>query len=110
MDITVTIPKKEYETWKEENLYAIKNNMILYFRIPFFPKNADWGDKCYVIVDNKIIGYHVISCFEDVPDEWTCQITDKDMSAGKYIVRRARTWKPIKPLLAKSHRGFRYKK
>jgi len=83
----------------------------MYFRTPTFPKNLKIGDKVFVIIDNKIIGYHkFVACIE-MFIEWGCEITSNTWPPGKYIVRDGTTWRQLKvPKKSKSHRGFRYVK
>ena len=110
MDISITVPQKEADIWRRENSEAIKKNMDLYFKVPFIPKNSNPGDKCFVIINNRIEGYHIIKGF-DRRSELECEITGREWGPGNYIVRKAKTWKEISQHLyipAKPHRGFRY--
>jgi len=106
--ITITVPKSQAETWYEEIKEAARQDLSLFFKVPNLPVNVNLSDKCYVIIDNQIIGYHLIKGLYKTESDWTCQITKTKWSAGKYIIRDARSWTPIEPIKSKSHRGFRY--
>jgi len=106
--ITITIPKKGIKVWLKELYEAMDSDLELWFKIPTIPRKAIIGDKCYVIHDNQIIGYHIIKAFK-YTNGFTCKITEKYWGEGNYVVRDAKSWVKLnKPVLSKSHRGYRY--
>jgi len=110
MDITITIPKNQKDSWLADILHLSKseNEQYLFFKIPVRPTSTQLGDKCYVIINNQIIGYHLI---EDIikSNGFVCQTSGKQWPPGIYIVRKSTTWVLLeKPIPGTSHRGFRY--
>ena len=110
MNITITIPKSEKDNWVNDIEQLKNKNVKLHFKIPFLLKNTKKGDKCFVIIDNKIIGYHTI---DDIgfKDEFICSTTKKHWPAGYYITRSSNSWNKLNnPIESKSHRGVHYTK
>lgn len=108
MDITITVPKEQKDIWLKEIELAKKTNLELLFKVAQFPTKTEIGDKCFVILNNEIIGYHLIKRFV-TSTGFTCQLTGKYWGEGKYIARHGASWTKLKlPLPKKGHRGFEY--
>ena len=111
MDIIVTIPKSEdYEEWLKECLkVAEEPTARLNYRIGDipFPKKAKKGDKCWVVYEGFIRGYHIISGFETRKDSFKCLTTGKEYEPGNYIVRKGQFY--FTPVIKKKgFQGYQY--
>ena len=109
VNITITIPKKNAQNWLEDiEKFESAKAMILYYKVPNAPKNIHPGDKCYAIIKDRIVGYHLIRAVEWM-QQWTCEITGDTFRTGWYISRPSNTWKKFQtPIPQKAHRGFKY--
>jgi len=108
MNITITIPKNLARRTLNEYEVAKKDGHDLYFRVSTTPKRLEKGDKCFVIVRDKIIGYHIVKRFGFCAG-FECEITGEFWDSGNFIVRNGTTWCRLKePIKSKSHRNYRY--
>jgi len=108
MDISINVPKRLADEWIKENKTAVKNKLELLYRIPYCPKNVKRGDRCYVIINKKIVGYHIIKNVAWI-NGFICEVTNKKWPTGYYLIRKAETWVELKePIKTNPHRGFRY--
>ena len=106
-DIVIKVPKDVAEVTLSEYIEAHDKQMELNYKVPFFPKKARRGDKCYFAVGNEIKGWHIIERFAE--DEFKCEITGKKWK-GKFIIRNGRTLHKCKslPVPFKLGRSFTY--
>jgi hypothetical protein len=107
MDIAITIPKSDdWEEWLLECKKVEQSNEELRFRVGVLPKKAVKGDKCFVVHDSYIRGYHVIS---DVGyrNTFICSTTGQKWEAGNYIIRKGK-FHEIEPVPKQGFQGFRY--
>lgn len=74
-DIIITIPKSISWNDYSRELDAASNGSILNFKVPFFPKTSI-GNKCYVLHDGFIKGYHIISGLSE--KDFNCTTTGKN--------------------------------
>ncbi len=105
MNIAITIPKsiswKEYERELEQ---ALKGS-YLNFKVNKLPLNCKKGDKCYIVHDNKIRGYMLVSGF--ARDSFTCTTTGKKWE-GNFIQRTGKFYYSQESKEMKGFRGFKY--
>lgn len=101
VNILIRIPNKlpnELETSLAEYEETAKDQDYLhYFRVSVLPKNANPGDRAYILIDGKIIGYHVIAELRNVTQTEAQELSHGDWQEGYYIIRRADSWKTINP-------------
>lgn len=108
MDIIITLPSKT--DWKEyqKELDLVKDKShVMNFKVPFLPKKADVGDKCYLCYRNKIIGWMEITGFVD--GEFDCTTTGKNWE-GNFIQRSGEFHHLSTKIPMKGFRGFKYVK
>lgn len=106
MDIIVTIPKKtNWEDYQKELDMAADGSHQLNYQVRHFPRFASVGDRCYVVHNNKIRGYMIISGFSE--QSFTCQTTGKKFNGTKFIQRTGK-FHEIDPIPHKSFRSFKY--
>ena len=103
MNIILRIPKllhNELETSLEEyELTAKDPDYLHYFKILSKPKAAEPGDKAYILIDGKIIGYHIIHEIRFVDQIEADQLSHGNWQAGFYIIRKANSWQKIEPAI-----------
>lgn len=107
MDIAITIPKNiPWEEYRKELDAAATGDMLNYRLGHLKPKHLNPGDRCYVVYDGMIRGYHIVS---DVPwmNYLVCHTTGKVWLAG-YYVQRTGKFHEIEPVKKAGFRGFRY--
>ena len=110
MNIAITIPKAvDFDTWLKECEDVRKKDMKLnyYLGSRGLPKKAKPGDKCYVIHDSFIRGYHIIEALLENKKNFVCETTEQYWPKGNYIVRKGKFYK-IEPIKMKGFQGFRY--
>jgi hypothetical protein len=78
----------------------------LRFKVGGLPKNASKGDKCFIVHNGYIRGYHYVSEI-GYRDSFTCNTTGKTWKNGNYIIRSGKFHK-INPILMKGFQGFKY--
>lgn len=107
-DIIITIPKSvSWETWlAEAEAVEADPDACLNFRVANKPKSAGPGDKCFVVHDGFIRGYHVIKHIADRPG-FQCQTTGKHWAPGTYIMRSGKFHR-VKPMSFDGFQGWRY--
>lgn len=108
MNIIITIPKTEdWNTWLQE-CEAVANNSdsALNYRVSCLPKQTKTGERCYVVYDGYVRGYHVIDelCFRE---GFVCGTTGRYWPEGNYIMRKGK-FHEIKPFPYKGFQGWRY--
>jgi len=105
-DIIVTLPAKvKWEDYEKELLAVAENDeMILNFKVPFFPKETGVGCRCYLVHKGFIRGWMKIVGFHE--DDFICEITGNYWS-GKFIERSGKFHK-IDPIPMKGFQGFKY--
>lgn len=102
-DIIITVPKKiKWSDYKKE-LAAAEEGAVLNFKVSNFPKVKP-GDRCYILYNGKIIGYHIISGIQE--KDFKCTTTGRHWS-GKFIQRTGKFHR-ITPIAMKGFQGFRY--
>lgn len=91
MDIVITIPKTEdFDTWLAE-CEAVANDeharLNYYVGHGYLPKQTKPGEKCYVVYDGYVRGYHIIDelCWRD---GFACETTGRYWQEGNYIIRK----------------------
>lgn len=88
MNIIITWPKtRTLESYVEECAKACELSQEINFRVPARPKEARVGDRCYVVYDGFVRGWHEILVVN-----WRDEGVVRDRSgsfwpAGWYIVR-----------------------
>lgn len=105
LSIIITLPK--YVDWFEyqKELLAASKGEILNFKVSNFPTEVGPGDKCYLVHDGVIRGYHFISGFSE--EEFTCTTTGQKWK-GKFI-QRTGTFTYLKEVLPmKGFQGWKY--
>lgn len=111
-DIIITMPDKENEGIKDliKHYYQSKDNDgLIYYRVSKLPKNTNPGDKCYIISNSEIIGYHIIKEIRFVDDKEAKELSDGDWKKGNYIIRSADSFVELNPKIkASGFQGFRY--
>lgn len=104
-DIIITLPAKiKWEDYQEELDAVERDEMILNFKVPFFPKETAIGSKCYLVHKGYIRGWMKIVGFDD--NDFICESTGKYWS-GKFVERSGKFHK-ITPIPMKGFQGFRY--
>ncbi len=111
MDIIVTIPNPEKKSVKElcEYYRGLKDRTILYFKVSNLPINAEKGDRCYIVNNGKVIGYHIILSLRYVNKDEAKELSG-GWSEGNYILRDSGTFMEVPKIDYKGFRGFRYVK
>jgi len=109
MDCIVTIPKRvNLRDWMGEVQQVEENpEMTLNFRVAFKP-NVQKGDRCYVVHDGEVIGYHIVDGVKTL-DGFKCETTGKFWKKGTYIIRKGRFYPLKQKVELKGFRGVRYK-
>ena len=88
MDIVLKLPKTVKEILLKEYDGAFEEDLLLYYRVPFFPKLVGPGDRCFFSINDSILGYHIIESFHEIKDSFTCLVTGNEWPPGKYLVRK----------------------
>ena len=103
-DIIITIPKNiDWAEYKKE-LIAAENGSILNFKVSNKP-NTDIGNKCYIVYNGYIIGYHIICGI--IKKKFTCTTTGKVWD-GLFIQRTGKLHLLKNKIPMKGFQGFRY--
>jgi hypothetical protein len=91
MDIIITIPKNiKWLDWKKECDEVENNpNMQLNFRLPRLPTKTKPGDKCYVLHNGYIKGFHIIHDLK-FQKSFICKTTGQHWPEGNYIIRKGK--------------------
>lgn len=56
--IVVTLPSSEQWEDYQKEMDAVKDySQVMNFKVPFFPKGINKGDKCYIVHDGKVKGW-----------------------------------------------------
>ncbi|WP_018249850.1 hypothetical protein [Orenia marismortui] len=109
MDIAITIPKSEnWKKWLEECKEVEEKELLLNYFLGDrgLPRKAQAGDKCFVVYDGYIRGYHLIADLAH-KNRFVCQTTGRVWKAGNYIIRSGE-FHEIEPVKMKGFQGFRY--
>lgn len=105
MDIIITIPKKiKWVEYQKELDIVHDGSNTMKFKVPFFPKSTNIGDRCYVVHNGCIRGWMEITNFME--DSFTCTTTGRKWH-GKFIERSGQFHK-IRPIAYKGFQGWRY--
>lgn len=103
-DIIVTLPKSiPWETYLKELQQAEKDDLILNFKVPFFPKKE--VERCYIVHDGKVRGWQQIYGYETTA--FKCETTGKRWT-GKFIQRRGKFFPTVIATPFKGFQGWRY--
>jgi hypothetical protein len=107
MNIAITIPKTTtWETYEKELIKAESGDILNYRLGHIKPKRLNPGDRCYLVHDGLIRGYHIVI---DVvwKSSFHCSTTGKIWIEG-YYVRRTGQFIKIPPIKMNGFQGFRY--
>jgi hypothetical protein len=107
MDIIITIPSSITNWFKECQEVEKDENLELRYHVRALPKKCKVGDKCFVIQNGFIRGYHIISKLDYV-HSFVCSTTGKKWGAGYYIIRKGKFYELNQPVPMKGFQGFRY--
>ena len=112
MDIIITMPDTEKEGIDNliKHYYQSKEEReLIYYRVSKLPKDLKIGDKCYIISNGEIIGFHIVKELKFVNEEEASNLSDGDWREGHYVIREAQTFQELKPRVkATGFQGFRY--
>lgn len=104
--IIITLPLTEQWSDYGKEIDKVKNySQVMNFKVPFFPKGVNKGDKCYVVHDGIVRGWMEIVGMEE--KEFTCTTTNKKW-IGKFIMRSGPFHYLDKIIKMKGFQGFRY--
>lgn len=105
LSIIITLPKTvDWDDYKSE-LYKAATGEILNFKVSNFPTEVRPGDKCYLVHDGYIKGWHEIYDFAE--NDFTCTTTGKKWK-GKFIQRTGPFHFLEDPVPMKGFQGWRY--
>jgi len=84
----LTVPKTTAWSDYQRELAAVADgSVVMNYRVRFFPKGMQAGDRCYVVHDGRVRGWMKVVGLVDAPDEWTCTTTGRRWPPGRYIQR-----------------------
>ncbi|UVX33258.1 MAG: protein of unknown function (DUF1489) [Bacteriophage sp.] len=104
--IVVTLPSSEQWEDYQKEMDAVKDySQVMNFKVPFFPKGINKGDKCYIVHDGKVKGWMEVVGMEE--KEFTCSTTGRKWM-GKFIMRSGPFHPLEREIPMKGFQGFRY--
>ena len=109
MNIIVTMPDLEKEGYKKLIKFYKKLKETIYFKVPFLPKRTIIGEKCAIVSNGVLIGFHKIIGMRFVDKEELAKLSHGFWDEGYYIIRDGATFKEAEEkITVKGFRGFRY--
>lgn len=104
--IVVTLPSSEQWEDYQKEMDAVKDySQVMNFKVPFFPKGINKGDKCYIVHDGKVKGWMEVVGMEE--KEFTCSTTGRKWM-GKFIMRSGPFHPLEREIPMKGFQGFRH--
>ncbi len=109
MNIIITCPDTNTEGIDSLCDFYKNESGLLYFRVSSLPKNCSIGDKCYIVSNGYIIGYHLICGMRYVSQEEASKLSHGNWTEGNYLIRNANTWVELENRVEmRGFQGFRY--
>jgi hypothetical protein len=104
--IMITLPADiEWSEYERELARVHDGREVMNFKVPFLPRHAKQGDRCYLVWRDAIRGWmEITGLAENV--EFLCSTTNR-FWRGNFI-QRSGPFHPIKPIPRQGFRGFRY--
>jgi len=122
MDIIITMPDIEKEGidnlikhyseliyYRVSELIYYRVSELIYYRVSRLPTDLKIGEKCYIVSNGNIIGFHLVKELRFVSQEEADNLSDGIWREGFYIIREAKTFQKLIPYInATGFQGFRY--
>lgn len=106
MNWIVTVPKTtSWETYKKELWDVEHESLIMNYRVRYFPKKMQIGDRMYIVHDGYVKGWMKIVGLVD-SDGFTCRTTGIYWGEGKFIQRSGK-FHEVVGIRMKGFRGVR---
>lgn len=87
-DWVVTVPKTvKWEAYQAELNAVADGTMELNYKVGYFPKKLEVGDRCFIVWDGRVRGWMSVTALMMIPRSWLCKTTGKLWEAGNYIRR-----------------------
>ena len=107
MDWIITIPKVvPWEVYQEELEAVDDETHVMNYKVNYFPKEMEIGDRCYILWNGKVRGWMEIVGKVYKSESWICETTGAEWPAGKYI-QRSGVFHAVDGPYMKGFRGIR---